>query len=95
MLAACMHAGFTSLRVPATFADVKGSLGASGASAMEIDTRYTEHGTGDALGYGADWAPWQTRWGYRNKQCKRPLLAATCSFYDCALHLWSCPVPHV
>jgi diphthamide biosynthesis protein 7 len=43
---------------------------------------YTAHGVGKALAYGADWER-STRDGEAGA-----LRAATCSFYDKALHLW-------
>lgn len=79
LLAACMHAGFAVLRAP-----MEGGDANDGAATGELAVvaRYEEHGMGAALGYGADWshAP--------SLNAHDAVLAATCSFYDRALHVW-------
>ena len=75
LLAACMHAGFAVLRTPT------GAPEAAEATELEVVARYEAHGTGAALGYGADWSHARVADG-------GALLAATCSFYDRALHVW-------
>ena len=77
LLGACMHAGFAMLHVGGEL--VAGAEAQSEAT-LEIAARYEAHGTGQSLGYGADWchAPAADGW----------LLGATCSFYDRALHVW-------
>ena len=69
LLAACMHAGFRVLELPAE------------DGGLQVAAEYTAHGTGQALGYGADWArggPWAAG----------GLGAATASFYDKLMHTW-------
>jgi len=48
------------------------------AGAPHERASYTAHGVGSALAYGADW----------ERGGSGELRAATCSFYDHALHLW-------
>lgn len=74
VLAACMHNGFVLVRVD--------------GDAMEVVEEYKGH---ESLAYGADW--YQGTWC--NSEPERPVeknsvrsLAATCSFYDKALHVW-------
>ena len=73
-----MHAGFRVLEVAGGAAD------GDGAPALRVAASYTAHGVGDALGYGADWA--------HGGGGSEPLRAATCSFYDRKLHLWTVSV---
>lgn len=77
ILAACMHYGFVLVRVD--------------ADAMDVVEEYKEH---ESLAYGADW--YQGAWSKSGpekpsentgKESLRSL-AATCSFYDKALHVW-------
>ena len=79
LLGACMHAGFRVLEVAGGAAD------GDGAPALRVAASYTAHGVGDALGYGADWA-------HGGGGGSEPLRAATCSFYDRKLHLWTVSV---
>ena len=74
-LAACMHAGFKVLRLAAP-------SDAEPEPAMSEVAAYCEHGMGQALAYGADWA--------HDGAHADALRAGTCSFYDHALHLWDC-----
>ncbi|KAG0567871.1 hypothetical protein KC19_7G168300 [Ceratodon purpureus] len=77
ILAACMHNGFVLVRVD--------------GEAMEVVEKYEGH---ESLAYGADW--YQGAWC--NSEPEKPeenagknsvrSLAATCSFYDKALHVW-------
>ena len=71
----CDAAGFKVLRLTAP-SDVEPE------PAMSEVAAYCEHGMGQALAYGADWA--------HDGAHGDALLAGTCSFYDHALHLWDC-----
>lgn len=75
LLAACMYNGFAVLR-----AAVASEAGAAG---LEILETY-EHASG-SLSYGADWCRDEAAAGAGGAS-----LAATASFYDRQLHLWSC-----
>ena len=79
-----MHAGFRVLALEGA-ADAAGSGGGGGEPALRVAAAYTAHGVGDALGYGADWA-------HGGGGGAEPLRAATCSFYDRALHVWTLDV---
>ena len=68
------------LRAPALSATAGGG-DVSDSMEFHVAAQYTAHGTGSALGYGADWAPTPAR-------DDGGLLAATCSFYDRQLHVW-------
>lgn len=74
-LAACMHGGFKVMRLDGSHAS-DGEL-----PSMREVAAYGEHGTGQELAYGADWA-------YPGPHADTAL-AGTCSFYDHALHLWT------
>ena len=73
-LTACMHGGFKVLRLD-------GSYDGDEPPAVREAAAYSEHGMGQALAYGADWAHASPATG--------ATLAASCSFYDHALHLWT------
>ena len=85
LLAACMYNGFAVLRVAAGWAANGGSSGDGGNGQPAVDILQTyEHAAG-SLSYGPDWC--------RDSAAVTPggggTLAATASFYDCRLHLWS------
>ena len=84
LLAACMHAGF---RVLSTGAPAEGDEDGL-PSSLELGPSYEAHGTGAALGYGADWAH---RGEGAGGDGTAPVIGATCSFYDRQLHLWALP----
>ncbi|KAG8219810.1 hypothetical protein J3R82DRAFT_783 [Butyriboletus roseoflavus] len=48
-------------------------------SGYEITKRFDQH---ESLAYGVDWS-------FQHCQGGGDTLIASCSFYDCALHLWS------
>ncbi|KAF9231705.1 WD40-repeat-containing domain protein [Melanogaster broomeanus] len=77
LLVACMHDGFKVVRFGLGNASDEPSLIAEGA--YEIVKRFDEH---ESLAYGVDWSFGQRSGG-------KETLIASCSFYDCALHLWS------
>ena len=80
LLGACMHAGFAVLHASG-MADADVELA---DVELEVKARYEAHGTGTALGYGADWA---------HGAGAAARLGATCSFYDRALHAWNWTPP--
>ena len=89
LLAACMHAGFAVLKTAGGEVDESGGEGADGEAdaplpcELEALALYEAHGLGaGGLGYGADWRRGAGADGAAD-------VAATCSFYDRALHLWS------
>ena len=70
--------------------------GARADGAPSEHASYTEHGTGKALAYGADWAHDEPvrhdgvdSGDLDSAASSAVYRAATCSFYDRALHLWS------
>lgn len=86
LLAACMYNGFAVVRAAAAGA----AAGAAGAqeqqAAAAIETLQTyEHAPG-SLSYGADWC---RRGAAAGGSSGGSSLAATASFYDCQVHLWS------
>lgn len=91
LLAACMHAGFRVLRCGGAEDSAADEAAESEVpSALSHVAAYEAHGTGKALGYGADWAHGGAR---RAAQAEaegegRGLLGATCSFYDRTMHVW-------
>ena len=105
ILGACMHAGFkvrpahvdghsASRSIHRRLSTQVISLGADGAPSEHAS--YTEHGTGKALAYGADWAHDEPvrhdgvdSGDLDSAASSAVYRAATCSFYDRALHLWS------
>ena len=106
VVAACMHGGFAILRVGGDGgASEGGEQGAEASTSLEVVARYEEHGTGSALGYGADWAASSHRMlhpesaepasarrgedGAEERPAEAALVGATCSFYDRQLHVWS------
>ncbi|KAF8445936.1 WD-40 repeat-containing protein [Boletus edulis BED1] len=78
LLVACMHDGFKVVRFHASRNGPEESLFA-GDTSHEITKRFDQH---ESLAYGVDWS-------FRHHQGKGDTLIASCSFYDCALHLWS------
>ncbi|KAG9314356.1 hypothetical protein JVU11DRAFT_5149 [Chiua virens] len=72
-----MHDGFKVIRFhPSMNGSTGGSL-VDGAS-HEITKRFDEH---KSLAYGVDWS-------FQHDGVGTDSLIASCSFYDCALHLW-------
>ncbi|KIJ21756.1 hypothetical protein PAXINDRAFT_95261 [Paxillus involutus ATCC 200175] len=77
LLVACMHDGFKIVRFGPKAASDEPSLFADGTS-YEIAKRFDEH---ESLAYGVDWS-------FKQRTTGNETLIASCSFYDCALHLW-------
>ena len=104
LLAACMHAGFKVLRTCDSSTSTEDGTSTHSTSTSDCEApglrciaSYTAHGMGaGGLAYGADW-----RWpgvGLLGEASTGSgavpaapvrLVAATCSFYDRQLHLWS------
>ncbi|KAF9229278.1 WD-40 repeat-containing protein [Gyrodon lividus] len=78
LLIACMHDGFKVVHFDLAATGDDPRLLADGAS-YEIAKRFDGH---ESLAYGVDWSFDQHNGG-------NEALIASCSFYDCALHLWS------
>jgi len=88
LLAACMYNGCAVLRASADF------------SQLQVVQTYTGHGS---ISYGADWFRGGALEDSRGEETQSTAasaasttnvnLAATCSFYDRLLHLWSPQVP--
>ena len=64
-----MHAGFCVLEVPID------------ESGLSVAAQYTEHGTGQSLGYGVDWKR-------SGPSANGGICAASASFYDKLMHTW-------
>ena len=73
-----MHDGFKVVRFRPSNDTSEGSLLAD-ASGHEITKRFDQH---ESLAYGVDWS-------FQHHPEGDDTLIASCSFYDCALHLWS------
>ena len=78
LLVACMHDGFKVVRFHPSNDTSEGSLLAD-ASGHEITKQFDQH---ESLAYGVDWS-------FQHHPEGDDTLIASCSFYDCALHLWS------
>lgn len=82
LLAACMYNGIAILRATPSSTD-GGSCEEAGFSQVEVVEEYKGHGS---IGYGADW---HFGFGPGAAGAQSRSLAATCSFYDRLLHLWT------
>lgn len=78
LLVACMHDGFKVVHFYPTNNGSGESLLADPIG-HEITKRFDHH---ESLAYGVDWS-------FQHNQGVNDTLITSCSFYDCALHLWS------
>jgi len=78
LLVACMHDGFKVVRFHPSSNGSEESLLANDTG-HEITKRFDRH---ESLAYGVDWS-------FQHHKGGSDTSIASCSFYDCALHLWS------
>ena len=78
LLVACMHDGFKVVRFH-TFSNSSEESSFADGTGHEIAKRFDQH---ESLAYGVDWS-------FQHHEGGGDTLIASCSFYDCALHLWS------
>ncbi|KAF8560353.1 WD40 repeat-like protein [Imleria badia] len=77
LLVACMHDGFKVVRFHPFGNGLEESSFADGIG-HEIAKRFDQH---ESLAYGVDWS-------FQHHEGGGDTLIASCSFYDCALHIW-------
>jgi len=77
LLVACMHDGFKVVRFHPSSSAPENNILTDGTR-HEITQRFDQH---QSLAYGVDWS-------FKRDDDEDSTLIASCSFYDCALHLW-------